>query len=242
MNLNKPNVGRKQMKLKDTPTLDHIDPTWEEGRDYQLVCGLDQHNNWREITYSENSTKGNRFLPWRACKDEVGCIPQETGDWCQFLNPVTEEWELMEFEGRRWWELSRLYDSRHHNAKKVGTLNAELNRGFCRDDEEMQTIRVENGKRSGVLAVERGFFDMNSPNSIKTFETLSAAGKKGGKIAGRKCADEGIGWCGADEETQREWKAAGGRASAGMLYWNNGVENKRAKECPGEGWNRGMVK
>jgi hypothetical protein len=27
------------MNLKDSPSLDHIDPLWEEGRDYQLVCG-----------------------------------------------------------------------------------------------------------------------------------------------------------------------------------------------------------
>jgi hypothetical protein len=148
----------------------------------------------------------------------------------------------MEFEGKRWWELSKCYDARYHNAKKVGTLNAELNRGFCRNDEEMQTIRIENGKRSGTLAVEKGVFDMNSPNCIKTFETLSAAGKIGGKIAGEKCRDEGIGWYTADEETQREWKREGGRASKGMLYWNNGTINKRAKECPGKGWERGMVK
>jgi hypothetical protein len=233
MNLNKPNVGRKQMKRKDVPSLDHIDPSWEEGQDYQLVCGLDQPNNWRELTCSENSTKGNRFLPWRVCKDEVGCIPQGTGDWCQFLNPVTEEWELMEFEGARWWELSKDYDARHVHMMK----NAKMVRSYV-----SSAGSAVGGRVAGAIAANRGAFDLNSPNSIKTFETLSAAGKKGGKIAGRKCADEGIGWCGAVEETQREWKAAGGRASAGMLYWNNGIENKRAKECPGEGWNRGMVK
>jgi hypothetical protein len=233
MNLNKPNVGRKQMKRKDVPSLDHIDPTWEEGRDYQLVCGLDQHNNWRELTYSENSAKGLRFLPWRYCKDEIGVKPVESGDLCQFLNPETEEWELMEFEGKRWWELSKRYDARHVHMMK----NAKMVRSYV-----SSTGSAVGGRVAGAIAANRGAFDMNSPNCIKTFETLSAAGKKGGKIAGRKCADEGIGWCGADEETQREWKAAGGRASAGMLYWNNGIENKRAKKCPGEGWNRGMVK
>lgn len=29
--------------------------------------------------------------------------------------------------------------------------------------------------------------------------------------------------------------------NAGMLYWNNGVVNKRSKTCPGEGWIKGIL-
>jgi hypothetical protein len=221
------------MDLKDSPSLDHIDPLWEEGRDYQLVCGRDCKQNWREMVYSKNSTKGNRFLPWRYCEEEIGVKPVETGDLCQFFNPGTEEWELMEFEGKKWWSLSKMYDARYQNMTKISA--------------SILAMRTEEGKKqggyaAGKIAAERGAFDMNSPNCIKTFETLSAAGKIGGKNAGAKCRDEGIGWCGADEETLRKWKQTGGRASKGMLYWNDGTKNKRAKECPGEGWTRGMVK
>ena len=28
----------------------------------------------------------------------------------------------------------------------------------------------------------------------------------------------------------------------GMLWWNNGISNKKARECPGEGWKRGRFK
>jgi hypothetical protein len=28
----------------------------------------------------------------------------------------------------------------------------------------------------------------------------------------------------------------------GMLFWNNGTRNLRSKECPGDGWTRGMCK
>lgn len=31
-------------------------------------------------------------------------------------------------------------------------------------------------------------------------------------------------------------------AICGMLWWNNGVSNKKARECPGEGWKRGRLK
>lgn len=27
-----------------------------------------------------------------------------------------------------------------------------------------------------------------------------------------------------------------------MVFWNNGIINKRARECPGEGWTRGRLK
>ncbi len=30
-----------------------------------------------------------------------------------------------------------------------------------------------------------------------------------------------------------------GRKNLGKLFWNNGEENKRSEECPGEGWVRG---
>lgn len=27
----------------------------------------------------------------------------------------------------------------------------------------------------------------------------------------------------------------------GLLYWNNGIINKRSRECPGEGWIKGRL-
>ena len=30
-------------------------------------------------------------------------------------------------------------------------------------------------------------------------------------------------------------------ANKGMLWWNNGISNKRSRECPGEGWSRGKL-
>ena len=31
-------------------------------------------------------------------------------------------------------------------------------------------------------------------------------------------------------------------AHKGMLWWNNGISNKCCRECPGEGWTRGILK
>ena len=48
-------------------------------------------------------------------------------------------------------------------------------------------------------------------NPEKTFQSTSNAGKKGGKVTGKK------------------------------LWWNNGIENMRSLICPGDGWVRGML-
>lgn len=84
--------------------IDHIDPRWEEGRDYQLVCGLDCPLNFREIEESENQRKSNRFLPWKWSREEIGVIPEDPGDLALFLDPDTNEWVLEEFLSPWWYE------------------------------------------------------------------------------------------------------------------------------------------
>jgi hypothetical protein len=85
--------------------IDHIDPRWEEGRDYQLVCGFGKDpKNLREEDSSRNQSKSNRFLPWRWCREELGVVPEEPGDLALFLDPDTNEWVLEEFMGEWWYE------------------------------------------------------------------------------------------------------------------------------------------
>ena len=88
---------------------DHIDPRGEEGRDYQLICGLDDPLNYCERESSFNTAKTNRFLPWHVASDEVGVIPIEQGDLCLFLvgadieRDIPGEWVLMEFLSEEWF-------------------------------------------------------------------------------------------------------------------------------------------
>ncbi len=85
--------------------IDHIDPRWEEGRDYQLVCGFGKDpKNLREEDSGRNQSKSNRFLPWRWCREELGVVPEEPGDLALFLDPDTNEWVLEEFMGEWWYE------------------------------------------------------------------------------------------------------------------------------------------
>jgi hypothetical protein len=82
--------------------IDHIDPRWEEGRDYQLVCGLNTSLNYCERDPDFNVSKNNRFLPWRVSEGEIGSVPVNKGDLCQFLDINSGEWVLEEFLGD-WW-------------------------------------------------------------------------------------------------------------------------------------------
>ena len=81
--------------------IDHIDPRWEEGRDYQLVCGLDVAANFCERPWKANNSKSNRFLPYR------GSAPVDPGEFHWFLNLETGEWEWQEFLGTWWFEQTR---------------------------------------------------------------------------------------------------------------------------------------
>ena len=105
--------------------IDHIDPRWEEGRDYQLVCGRECPENLIKRDFSLNRSKNNRFLPWRYCPDEIGTIPVEQGDLCQFLvgadieNDIPGEWVLMEFLSEEWFEATKQYCGSYYGALKT---------------------------------------------------------------------------------------------------------------------------
>ena len=198
------------MAHKDSPSLDHIDPLWEEGRDYQLVCGLDCKRNWRELTVGENSRKSNRFLPWRHCADEIGQKPCETGDWVQFLvgfdieKDIPGEWVLMEFESAEWFEATRQYCAEHFGGVKtssdvewhkkggaVSGANHVVNgTGFCNETSRKKAQETQREQKLGVYSLEvqvngglesyRQKKGLHAPGVV-TFETCQAGGKVGGK-------------------------------------------------------------
>ncbi len=96
------------MKFID-PDVDHIDPLWKEGRDYQLVCGWDDPLNYCERESTFNTAKSNRFLPWRVISGEISSVPINQGDLCLFLvgadieRDIPGEWVLMEFLSEEWF-------------------------------------------------------------------------------------------------------------------------------------------
>jgi len=90
------------MKFSELPSLDHREPRWVEGRDYQLVCGLENRFNYRQDTVGNNSRKSNRFIPWRQYGDKP---PEEPGDLAYFL--VDGEWKLFGWLSKEWFQATK---------------------------------------------------------------------------------------------------------------------------------------
>jgi len=144
---------------------DHIDPDYPEGcdRPYQMVCGFSHELNILERNNSINVRKSNRFLPWRIAQDEVGSVPINPGDLCQFLDRATGEWVLEEFMGDWWFEQTRDLCGQSSGGKrtakdKSGLHNpairviANSNGGKAISRKQLQ----EMGRRSNQIQKERG--------------------------------------------------------------------------------------
>lgn len=129
--------------MRNPLEVDHIDPRWDESREYQLVCGLENDYNYCERHNTLNIQKSNRFLPWRVAKGEVGDEPIESGDLCQFLNRETGDWVLEEFLGEWWFEQTKNLCGN----SKGGRVQYEQSLGIF--DPKYSDLRIENSKRNG---------------------------------------------------------------------------------------------
>jgi hypothetical protein len=142
---------------------DHIDPTWKEGRDYQLVCGRDCIANFIERDTSLNQKKSNCFLPWRVAADEIGAVPVEQGDLCMFLvgasieQDIPGEWVLMEFLSQEWFVASVGTCSRSHRRVNVESMQEGLS--IWREEHKLQVQEQLNKCQAGSE-----IYRQNNPN------------------------------------------------------------------------------
>ena len=175
--------------------IDHIDPKWVTGRDYQLVCGLDTALNYAERDPSYNVSKSNRFLPWRVTRDEIGVEPVNPGDLCLFLDPDTNEWTLQEFLGQWWWDKT----SKTHgpSAAKIGKPRPDLaernrqQRGKSRKPHSDETKRKMSETAKGRVFSEETRQKMSEAakrraNSPKGRKQLSRASSQANRTRNNK--------------------------------------------------------
>ncbi len=163
--------------------IDHIDPRWEEGRDYQLVCGLNTALNYCERDPDFNVSKNNRFLPWRVAEGEIGSVPINKGDLCQFLDLTGGEWVLEEFLGKWWFAQTHTLCGTYMGGKAISREQfQEMGRKSC---------EVQKQRGIGLYSLS---FEDRSRMAKKARETLTSQNpdlyaeilKKGGEAANRQ--------------------------------------------------------
>jgi hypothetical protein len=161
---------------------DHIDPDYPEGcdRPYQLVCGLTNEFNLIERDRSTNSSKSNRFLPWRVSHNEVGAVPVNKGDLCQFLDRETGEWVLEEFMGE-WWKESTRDLCGAYAAGKVNGVTTFVNKTgmWGLPPERRAEILRKGGLTTGKRNAETG--RMREVRKLRPHESMVESGKKLGE-------------------------------------------------------------
>ena len=171
--------------------IDHIDPRWKEGRNYQKICGFEKDpKNLREVDYSSNRSKSNRFLPWRWSREELGVIPKEPGDLALFLDPDTNEWVLEEFLGEWWFEKTKKFCGQSVSGN-LGVKSGHLLR--------IAPIGASEGARKvgkRMFEEKRGLF---APGAV-TWEMLSFAGKRAAEVT----KQTGTGLYGVPVEVKRK--------------------------------------
>ena len=179
--------------------IDHIDPRWKEGRDYQLVCGLDVPLNLEEREESVNKSKNNRFLPWRVSLDEIGTTPVNPGDLCLFLinfdieNDIPGEWVLMDFTGEDWMEHTKHRCGPYFPGKVInveasyreGKRRALEKTGVCgRSPEKMSEDGRLGGLIQGPIARDQKTGIHDPANKEICIEGCKKGGAKSGKANG----------------------------------------------------------
>jgi hypothetical protein len=162
-------------------SIDHIDPQWKEGRDYQLVCGLDVLVNLRAEDNDINIRKSNRFVPYRI--DSRIPVHQAPGDWGFFL--IGGEWKLTQFMGGEWWEESKKVGFGATNSVEVRRNSGELEKQGkwlgrrAAETGHLQTISYLGGKAMSEKCA-RGEVKRDL-----SFDHQSNAGKNGAAVSNK---------------------------------------------------------
>jgi hypothetical protein len=227
--------------------LEHIDP-----RKSKFVCGLKNDNNEIIADESYNKSKNNRFVPYRVHDYPA---PVTFGDVGEFL--IDREWVICEFGGPKWQAESNRIGNAQVEAGRRGIRSGrnaepgvmreralkavEVNKmtstgvyGLSRED------RVEAGRIGGAVTASLGYLDYGGENSIKTFESLSAGGKIGGR-SGLNADPDHV------RERGRRGGATQGPRNKGMAWYHQfdedgNITRKRSKTPLPEPWIAGKGK
>jgi hypothetical protein len=191
-------------------------------------CYVEEHHVFIKAIFGENSrlvylTAREHFIAhvllWKACRKRYGkqhWKTAKTGKSVQAMSMKSQFTESRYTLNSRQFEVARVANVEsmlgdNHWSRKEGAVNPLI--ALNKDPVRAKYIGEINGKREKEKA-SRGEHQWQNPDFIVTHK--------------QRLSEEG-------------WAAKGGHKMKGKLWWNDGITQTRAFDCPGEGWSRGRL-
>lgn len=137
----------------------------------------------------------------------------------------------------------------HHRVEDIMNCGAEelIAQGCYENRPAHDLIFLPHGEHSRLHKVGKKNF-LGHKHTAQTRAKISASSKGNKNFLGHKHSDktrEKISASLKGHKLSAEWRAKIGEkaraTNTGRHWFNNGIENKFCKECPGEGWAQGML-
>lgn len=200
---------------------------YENGRPFYIGKGTKDraYHHLMPFWYNKDNSLKNQVIRELLSSEEPPII--------NIIKSGLSEKDALELEKQQIDLYGRIFDG--------GTLTNIAKGGVYEGDAE---LRKNVGKLAGMTCyltqsgIHGASKELRSEWAKVGAEALNTYGKRGGT-----CSSE---WISENKEYHKEICSRagkkGGKARKGWKFWNNGVEDKIAPECPGEGWILGRLK
>ncbi len=184
-------------------------------------CYVEKHHPFIRAIFGENDrvvylTGREHFIAhlllWKACRKRYGKQHWKTAKTGKAVQAMSMKSKYTKNrQTGRLYEVAKKANSESmsgdlHWTRQEGAVNPFI--ALNKDPVRAKRIGEMNGKREREKA-EKGEHQWQNPEFIAAHSI--------------KLSEEG-------------WSASGGKEMKGKLWWTNGVEQTRARECPGKGW------
>jgi hypothetical protein len=189
-------------------------------------CYVEEHHIFIKAIFGKNErvvylTAREHFIAhlllWKACRKRYGVQHWKTAKTAKAVQAMSMKSQFtLNRQTGRLYEIAKKANSEGmsgdlHWSRQEGAVNPLIN--LNKDPIRAKRIGEMNGVREKEKA-SRGEHQWQKPDFVATHT--------------RRLSEEG-------------WAAKGGQKMKGKLWWNNGVTQTRAFECPDEGWSRGRL-
>lgn len=219
---------------------------------YRIRC-LATGQRYIGSQYGSGADPNNLLCSYTTSSKRVKSLIEQHGAGCFVIEKIVQCPNARQFEAK---VLRRLYGRLGKDAFMESFLNRNISPGILMDS-DMCKSRAENPiRRRRVSESRKRLYADGYQNPFKGKTHTRSTKDHLSKIAKERFADPANhprGFLGRQhtDDTRRRMSENCARPLDGMLgedhptyglvWWNNGIEDLRARECPGNEWNRGRV-